>query len=78
VPNLDKIMVTKYWLLGFIEGEGNFSAESKSLALKFRLGQVYREKVLYACFTSKKKIALFLGGLARNYKIVPFLHLILL
>lgn len=46
VFNLDNIVVTKYWLLGFIEGEGNFNAESKSLALKFRLGQVSRDKVL--------------------------------
>lgn len=61
VFNFDNIIVTKYWLLGFIEGEGNFNAESKSLALKFRLGQVSRDKLLF------QKIVLFLDELANEY-----------
>lgn len=61
VFNLDNIVVSKYWLLGFIEGEGNFNAESKSLALKFRLGQVSKDKNLF------QKIVLFLDELAEEY-----------
>jgi hypothetical protein len=49
------------WLRGFIDGEGNFNAESKSLALKFRLGQVSRDKLLF------QKIVLFLDELANEY-----------
>jgi len=60
VSNLDNIVITEYWLLGFIEGEGNFHVESKSLALKFRLGQVSRDRVLF------EKIVLFLNDLAHN------------
>ena len=44
--NMDNVVATKYWLLGIIESEGNFNAESKSLALKFRMGQVSRDKIL--------------------------------
>lgn len=76
VFNLDNIVVTKYWLLGFIEGEGNFNAESKSLALKFRLGQVSRDKLLF------QKIILFLDELANEYggksfsrRVSSFFHL---
>ena len=76
VFNLDNIVITKYWLLGFIEGEGNFNAELKSLALKFRLGQVSRDKLLF------EKIILFLDELANEidgesfkFRISSFFHI---
>lgn len=42
----EDISITKYWLLGFIEGEGCFNVE-KTLIAKFRLGQVSKKK--YYC-----------------------------
>lgn len=43
---LGNVKVTGYWLLGFIEGEGNFYIDKSSLAAKFRLGQSSRDRVL--------------------------------
>lgn len=41
----EDISITKYWLLGFIEGEGCFNVE-KTLIAKFRLGQVSKKILL--------------------------------
>lgn len=43
---LDEPKITKYWLLGFIEGEAAFSITKSTLANRFSLGQVYRERPL--------------------------------
>lgn len=42
----DNIKITKYWLLGFIEGEGSFNFQKKGFAVAFTLGQVSRDKPL--------------------------------
>lgn len=41
----EDISITKYWLLGFIEGEGCFNVE-KTLIAKFRLGQVSKKNTI--------------------------------
>ena len=38
--------ITKYWLLGFIEGEGSFSISKERLQQIFFLGQVSSERPL--------------------------------
>ena len=40
------ISITKYWLLGFIEGEGSFSVVRDESITVFCLGQVSRNKLL--------------------------------
>lgn len=57
--NLNNIRVTDYWLLGFIEGEGNFYIDKSSLESKFRLGQSSRDKALL------EEIAKFLNTLVK-------------
>jgi hypothetical protein len=46
VSKLEDIRITKYWLLGFIEGEAAFSITKSTLANRFSLGQVSRERPL--------------------------------
>jgi hypothetical protein len=53
---LDEPKITKYWLLGFIEGEAAFSITKSTLANRFSLGQVSRERPLL------EKICDFLDG----------------
>jgi len=43
---VDNVKITKYWLLGFIEGEGSFNFQKKGFAVAFTLGQVSRDKPL--------------------------------
>jgi len=43
---VDDVKITKYWLLGFIEGEGSFNFQKKGFAVTFTLGQVSRDKPL--------------------------------
>lgn len=42
----DNINITKYWLLGFIEGKGSFSFNKDGSAAYFTLGQVSRDRPL--------------------------------
>ena len=45
LPNSHKILITPYWLLGFIEGDGSFSfSTSKSIPLRFNIVQSIIEK----------------------------------
>lgn len=37
---------TKYWLLGFIEGEGSFNVNKDELITTFTLGQVSKDRPL--------------------------------
>lgn len=50
LPNSHKILITPYWLLGFIEGDGSFSVStSKSFPLRFNIVQsIIEKKVLEA------------------------------
>jgi hypothetical protein len=50
LPNYHKILITPYWLLGFIEGDGSFSVStSKSFPLRFNIVQsIIEKKVLEA------------------------------
>jgi LAGLIDADG DNA endonuclease family protein len=63
LPNSHKILITPYWLLGFIEGDGSFSVStSKSFPLRFNIVQsIIEKKVLEA-------IKLFLLELSGNFK----------
>ena len=45
--NVDNVRITKYWLLGFIEGEGSFYFQTEGFAVAFALGQVSRDKPLW-------------------------------
>jgi hypothetical protein len=45
LPNSHKILITPYWLLGFIVGDGSFSVStSKSFPLRFNIVQSIIEK----------------------------------
>ena len=63
LPNSHKILITHYWLLGFIEGDGSFSVStSKSFPLRFKIVQsIIEKKVLEA-------IKFFLLELSGNFK----------
>jgi hypothetical protein len=63
LPNSHKILITPYWLLGFIEGDGSFSVSTlKSFPIRFNIVQAITEKnVLEA-------IKLFLLELPGNFK----------
>lgn len=63
LPNSHKILITPYWLLGCIEGDGSFSVStSKSFPLRFNIVQsIIEKKVLEA-------IKLFLLELSGNFK----------
>ena len=63
LPNSHKILITPYWLLGFIEGDGSFSVStSKSFPLRFNIVQsIIEKKVIEA-------IKLFLLELSGNFK----------
>lgn len=37
------IIITHYWLLGFVEGDGYFSVNPKTCSLKFSIGQTSQE-----------------------------------
>jgi len=57
------INITPYWLLGFVEGDGYFSVNSKNYSLKFGIGQTSQEiEVLEA-------VQQFLLGLPGKYAI---------
>jgi hypothetical protein len=44
LPNSHKILITPYWFLGFIEGDGSFSVStSKSFPLRFKKVQSINE-----------------------------------
>lgn len=43
---LENIIISDYWLLGFLEGESSFSVTKDSFRVRFGLGQVSREKPL--------------------------------
>lgn len=58
-----KIVITPYWLLGFVEGEGSFSINRKSYQLTFSLGQNAKELDVLI------KIQEFLLNLPGNYKL---------
>jgi hypothetical protein len=42
--NCHQIRITPYWLLGFIEGDGNFTVVKKTLNLLFSIEQTINEK----------------------------------
>ena len=45
LPDSHKIIITPYWLLGFIEGYGSFSVSTlKSFPLRFNIVQAITEK----------------------------------
>ena len=48
MPYSHKPLITKHWLLGFVEGEGSFSVrrESNKFELLFSLSQSYKDEVL--------------------------------
>ena len=43
-PPKHTINITRYWLLGFIEGNGYFSVNRSDYSLKFGIGQIYQER----------------------------------
>jgi len=63
LTNSHKILITPYWLLGFIEGDGSFSVSTyKSFPLRFNIVQsIIEKKVLEA-------IKLFLLELSGKFK----------
>ncbi len=60
ISKINDPKITKYWLLGFIEGEATFSITKSTLAHRFSLGQVSRERPLL------EKICGFLGELMKE------------
>ena len=47
LPDNHKILITPYWLLGFVEGDGSFSVSTQdSFPLRFNISQVIYEKNL--------------------------------
>lgn len=62
-PEGHRVIITSYWLLGFVEAEGYFSVATKSQRLEFGIGQTASElNVLEA-------IQEFILNLPGNYKI---------
>ena len=48
LPNSHKILITPYWLLGFIEGDGSFSVSTlKSFPIRFNIVQAINEKDVF-------------------------------
>ena len=46
LPLSHSIDISRYWLLGFIEGDGYFSVNRSDYSLKFGIGQIYYENRL--------------------------------
>jgi hypothetical protein len=65
LPENHKIIITDYWLLGFIEGEGCFSvAKTGSFRLDFSIGQTIKEILVL------KAIQKFLLELPGEFKLL--------
>jgi LAGLIDADG endonuclease len=62
-PESHDIIITPYWLLGFIEGEGYFSISRKTYQISFGISQTKKE------INVLKKIREFLLNLPGNYKL---------
>lgn len=60
VINNSNVVITKYWLLGFIEGEGSFIIHLNNLTNSFTLGQVSKDRPLL------EKIVNFLKSYNKN------------
>lgn len=53
LPENHKIIITPYWLLGFIEGEGSFNVtKTGSFSLQFSIGQTIRENLVLKQFNN--------------------------
>lgn len=64
LPDSHKIIITPYWLLGFIEGYGSFSVSTlKSFPLRFNIVQAITEKKVF------EAIQTFLLELPGSYNI---------
>ena len=64
LPDNHQILITPYWLLGFIEGDGSFSVSTlNSFPLRFNIVQAITEKKVL------EAIKTFLLKLSGNYKI---------
>ena len=65
LPENHKIIITHYWLLGFIEGEGSFNvAKTGSFRLEFSISQTIRESLVL------KAIQKFLLELPGEFKLL--------
>lgn len=62
-PEGHSINITRYWLLGFTEGDGFFSVNSQDYTLRFGIGQTYKEIAVL------EAIQKFLLGLPGKYLI---------
>jgi len=63
LPDSHKILITPYWLLGFIEGDGSFSVSTlKSFPIRFNIVQLITEKKVI------EAIRLFLLELCPSFK----------
>lgn len=52
LPDSHKIIITPYWLLGLIEGDGSFSVStSKSFPLRFNIVQAITEKKSFRSYS---------------------------
>ncbi len=63
LPNSHKILITPYWLLWFIEGDGSFSVSTlNSFPLRFNITPVITEKkctLLRSCVAEGKLLNYF-------------------
>lgn len=65
----NNVIITKYWLLGLIEGEGCFSVKQSQLSFIFRLGQLNKDRILL------ERILDFIKEVARKEYNFEFEHL---
>ena len=65
---LNHIIITPYWLLGLIEGEGSFHLRRNSLTPTFPLGLTAVQRPVLEAIIS------FLGGQLDKYSLVKVTH----